>query len=77
MESNGSSPDTKGGADYLEPSTILPAQGTAGPQQVIGTLDLNQGVQCSDFGLSAAALCIFCVIRLPQPCLLCRAEIAV
>ena len=47
MESDGSSPSaTTADAGYLEPSTQLPAQGDSAAQRVIGTLDLNQGVQC-------------------------------
>ena len=47
VDSDESGSSTTADAGYLEPSTRLPAQDSARSQQVVGTLDLNQGVLCS------------------------------
>lgn len=47
VDSDESGSSTTADAGYLEPSTRLPAQDSATSQQVVGTLDLNQGVLCS------------------------------
>jgi len=47
VDSDESGSSTTADAGYLEPSTRLPVQDSARSQQVVGTLDLNQGVLCS------------------------------
>ncbi|KAL0051343.1 hypothetical protein WJX82_005932 [Trebouxia sp. C0006] len=45
VDSDESGSSTTADAGYLEPSTVLPAQDSARSQQVVGTLDLNQGLK--------------------------------
>ncbi|DBA81861.1 TPA: hypothetical protein ACH3X1_007580 [Trebouxia sp. C0004] len=45
VDSDESGPSTTADAGYLEPSTRLPAHNSARSQQVVGTLDLNQGLK--------------------------------
>jgi len=60
VDSDESGSSTTADAGYLEPSTVLPAQDSARSQQVVGTLDLNQGVLCSphfDFDMTCYLWC--------------------
>ena len=54
MESDNAGTKAPTDAAHLDASTLLPSQGNAAPERVVGTLDLNIGKQCSILCTNAA-----------------------
>ena len=54
MESDNAGTKASTDAGHLDASTLLPAQGDAAPERVVGTLDLNIGQQLTYSAQSVA-----------------------